>query len=274
VRLALVLCVRDEDDIITEFLDYHLARGFGPILVHDTGSTDTTPRILARYTPAVEISHSQETGFDQSRLVTRLARRAYTVHHADWVFPVDADEFVWCDTNPADLLAGVDDAHAALHLPRANFGPVAEDGRPWHQRMVYRHTASHTPFGSPLPGKIAHRGRSDIDVDHGGHALLSPALPVAPAPNGLCLLHFPLRTLDQTRRKVVTGAARLASTAGLSSSVGRTWKALARLDAAGALPIYWRALRLTPDLARQRLTDGSLAYDDRLAVALGTRTIR
>jgi hypothetical protein len=54
VLLALVLCVRDEADVIADFLHYHLARAFDPIFARDTGSVDATRRILAGYGSAVE----------------------------------------------------------------------------------------------------------------------------------------------------------------------------------------------------------------------------
>lgn len=275
MRVAIVVCVRDEDDIIADFLDYHLTQGFAPILVHDTGSTDATLPILGGYGPPVEVSRSREDGFDQSRLVTRLAHQAYTTHRADWIFPIDADEFVWSDRPVCDLLAAVPADHQVLSLPRSNFAPVADGGQPWHQRMIYRQAASRTPFGNDLPAKIACRGRSDLVIDHGCHALCSPALPVTPAPKALSLLHFPLRTLEQARRKTVGGTARLTRTPALPAQVGRTWSAIAGLDRAGTLPGYWRAAALTPAAAGRRLADGSLVHDDRLATALlRTRSAR
>jgi hypothetical protein len=134
--------------------------------------------------------------------------------------------------------------------------------------MVYRHTSSRTPFGEHLPAKVVCRGRPDLVIDHGGHGVLRPAVPVAPAPGGLSLLHFPLRTLTQARRKTTGGARRLTHTPGLPPQVGRTWKALAALDGAGTLPAYWRTAQLTADTARQGVADGSLTHDDRLAAAL------
>jgi len=119
----MTVCVKNEQDIIGAFLDYHLTQGVAHILVTDTGSTDLTPRVLRDRVPGGQVTVSQEHagGFDQSRWVTQMARDACTVHAADFVLHADADEFWWPlhGDLPAAFAAVPDDV-TALAVPRSN----------------------------------------------------------------------------------------------------------------------------------------------------------
>ena len=46
VRLFMTLLLRDEEDIVRENLDFHLAQGVDRVIVTDNGSEDRTVEIL------------------------------------------------------------------------------------------------------------------------------------------------------------------------------------------------------------------------------------
>ena len=49
MKLVMTLLVRDEQDIIADNLDFHLAQGVDEVIVTDNGSEDATLDILAEY---------------------------------------------------------------------------------------------------------------------------------------------------------------------------------------------------------------------------------
>ena len=90
-----VSIVRNESDIIRIHVLHHLAIGLDRILVVDNGSSDGTDRILGELSRDGRVRWTSDSGpFRQEAVLTELAREAFRAG-ADWVVPLDADEF-WC----------------------------------------------------------------------------------------------------------------------------------------------------------------------------------
>lgn len=94
-RTACVTMVRDEADILPAFLA-HAAALFDLVLVAEHRSADATPSILAaaiaRGWP-VHAWRMEQPGHWHAAATDALARAAFA-RGADWVFPLDADEFL------------------------------------------------------------------------------------------------------------------------------------------------------------------------------------
>lgn len=96
------LMVRDEADILPQFLA-HACALFDRVLVVDHLSADATPAILAGAMAAglpVRVWRMAHPGHWQSAVVTTLARQAFA-EGAQWVVPIDADEFLDVADRPA-----------------------------------------------------------------------------------------------------------------------------------------------------------------------------
>jgi len=92
-RVFGLLLVRNEADIIALNVHYHLWLGFDRLLVVDNGSTDGTDRELQRLGGEGRVLwRRDDSPYQQSSIVTRMAREAYDLG-ADWILPIDADEF-------------------------------------------------------------------------------------------------------------------------------------------------------------------------------------
>src|SRR6476659_114991 len=96
MKLVMTLLVRDEQDIVRENLDFHLAQGVDEVIVTDNGSEDATVEILREYESrgVVRLLHEPEDDYSQGSWVTRMAQLAAS-QGADWVINNDADEFWW-----------------------------------------------------------------------------------------------------------------------------------------------------------------------------------
>jgi glycosyltransferase involved in cell wall biosynthesis len=93
VKVVGLYPVRNEVDIIELNLRHHLATVLDEAFVVDNGSTDGTLALLARLAGELPLLVASEPGaYTQSELVTRMARQA-SRSGADWLVPVDADEF-------------------------------------------------------------------------------------------------------------------------------------------------------------------------------------
>jgi hypothetical protein len=96
MKLWGVAMARNEADVIEAFVRHNLTVLDG-LTIADHGSTDATPAILAALSAdglPLRIEVDAELEFRQSEIVTRLARRIFATTDADFIFLLDADEFL------------------------------------------------------------------------------------------------------------------------------------------------------------------------------------
>ncbi len=228
MKVVMTLLVRDEQDIIRENIEFHLALGVDFFIVTDNKSVDSTKDILKEYESAGKLHYIYEESddYNQHTWVTRMARMAYTEFGADWVINSDADEFWW--PKKGDLKETLASIPAKLNLlvaERFNFVPIEFTESPFYSAMVYREKVSLNPQGKPLPPKMAHRGAPDIKVNQGNHKAEGANKPKVK--KGLVeILHFPLRTYEQFVNKIVKGGAAYERNLELPKNVGGTWREL------------------------------------------------
>ena len=228
MKLVMTLLVRDEQDIVRENLDFHLAQGVDLVIVTDNGSEDATTEILREYESrgVVRLLFETSDDYSQGRWVTRMARLAAD-EGADWVINNDADEFWWPRTG--SLKSGFEQLGAEVGLVvarRVNFVPRPEDGRPFWERMTLRERESLNPLGKPLPPKLAHRADPEIVVAQGNHKVEGAQLGERLDDGSIEILHFPMRTYSQFENKIVKGGRAYARNRELPQRTGRTWRRL------------------------------------------------
>ncbi|HXF00613.1 MAG TPA: glycosyltransferase family 2 protein [Solirubrobacterales bacterium] len=228
MKLVMTLLVRDEQDIVRENLDFHLAQGVDEVIVTDNGSEDATVEILREYESrgVVRLLHEPADDYSQGRWVTRMAQLAAT-EGADWVINNDADEFWW--PLAGSLKSVFEQLGAGVGLVvahRQNFVPRPEDGRPFWERMTLRERVSLNPLGKPLPPKLAHRADPEIIVAQGNHKVDGADLGERRDDASIEILHFPMRTYGQFENKIVKGGRAYGRNRELPQRTGRTWRRL------------------------------------------------
>jgi hypothetical protein len=228
MKLAMAMKVRDEESILEENLRAHLALGIDLFVIIDHRSGDRTPEILRRFQDGgyAHVTREESEGYHDHEYEwsTRLSRQAAELG-ADWILHADADEF-WLPL-AGDLKAAlgqVPEGFSAMLAPRVEFVPRPDGPAPFFERMTVRERWSR------VQPKIAHRASAEAVIPTGPHRviipgtqgpthagraslrggrdevfdrsnLFTPTAPVWP----VRILHFPLRSYDQFRRRAELG---------------------------------------------------------------------
>lgn len=105
-RSGLVIVQRDEGALLSANVAYHLSLGFSKIVIVDNCSEDpATVDILRRFSgnPRVVLLYDKSQVCDQARLANWGLSVLLEDRDIKWVFPCDADEFIWCNDLQAFL---------------------------------------------------------------------------------------------------------------------------------------------------------------------------
>ncbi len=134
------MVVRDVGDLLAASLRHHLAQGVERFLVFDHRSTDSTAAVLESFAELGRVEWGAVEGpFRTERWLNELAREAF-LQGADWVLPLDGDEF-WIAEGGTLAASLARCGAAALEAAVVNFVQQTDqlestaDGLP---RMIYR----------------------------------------------------------------------------------------------------------------------------------------
>jgi glycosyltransferase involved in cell wall biosynthesis len=258
-RLVLVYgisMIRNEADIVRLNLQYHLSLGVDRIIVIDNGSTDGTDEALQQISSRdARVSWYYDDGpFLPSAVITRLAREALRAG-ADWVVPIDADEFWYApagdfrevlkDSRAGVLVAQVvnfiqrrsqmeSSPDALLHMTRRVASPVGPPGR--GQDLV---EAGEIAFVEKMyPPKCICRPAKEIEIETGNHKVYNADGPKEHTAKIVCL-HAPIRS-RATLEERIRSASRAAE-AGRKPGQDRNRRRLTELQGESAVEQEWAA---------------------------------
>jgi hypothetical protein len=208
MKVVMTLLVRDEADILDAQLAFHLNAGVDYVIATDHRSQDGTGDILERYAREgyAHVLREESAGFRQAEWVTRMARQAATEYGADWVINADADEFWWPREGPLkEILASVPRRYGVVRCFERHFAPRPDEDGHFAERMTVRvtpfaaETGPEDPFQTAM--QVIHRADPAVGVLQGNHDLTSGGLLTLRGWYPVEVLHFPLRSLEQSRRK-------------------------------------------------------------------------
>src|SRR5215470_14529542 len=214
MKLAGISMIRNDADIVEPFVRHalHLLDHLFVIVHSPHDGTGEILTALQAEGLALTLVLDNEPAFLQGERLTWLAREAYTALKPDYMFPLDADEFIV----PAQrdkiesALSTLPSNAPACRIRLRTFVPTSEDA-----------------VGESHPlRRIAHRIRNPENVskvvlaqgfaldrtlvlDHGNHGLLrigaGESLLPLPMLRDIALAHYPVRTAAQVINKTIIG---------------------------------------------------------------------
>lgn len=247
--------VRNEADVIRANVLHHLAMGLDRLVIVDNGSTDGTDRVLedlARQFPKVRWSRD-DMPFEQSDLFTSLAREAHA-EGADWVLPLDADEFWYARGGLKRVLAKTD--AVLLRVRLVNFVQQRDQLVSTPSGLLRMTGRIPSPVG-PLEevprlveeGKIAHiealyppkwivRPTPTVTISHGNHFIGGVVGGIEDCSEIVCF-HAALRSRERMEQKGLHGRRVEAA----RERPGESWhvRRFRRLQDEGRLDEEWAA---------------------------------
>lgn len=246
MNLWAVSMVRNEADIIEAFVRHNLAYLDG-IVVLDHRSTDATRPILQRLKseglPLVLVQ-SDQAAFFQGSEITRIAAEAFRRTGADFVFALDADEFIRAASRAAvegALATLPEGTHGRLrwysYVPASfdgGFGPHCLRLRLREERVARYKLAVRRGFLETGQFMVNEGNHWVCELRNGRPAAHQP-LP----PERLGLAHCPVRSRSQLESKVRLGYAALseAGEGAVNAAMAYHWRDLYEdLERGVALP--------------------------------------
>jgi 2-polyprenyl-3-methyl-5-hydroxy-6-metoxy-1,4-benzoquinol methylase len=255
VQVFGLMMVRNEADIVRVNLQHHLALGIDQVLIVDNGSTDDTPEILEELSRDTGRVHwtRDEGPYRQAEITSELAREACS-RGADWVLPIDADEF-W-HAPGGDLRAVLEGTEVgALEVQVVNFVQRREQLEATPDALLHMTRRVAQPVG-PLeriaelvetrqigfvqmmyPPKYVSRASPALVIGMGNHTLRGVAGTRSVTDQIVCL-HAPLRARSVLEEKMVDHGRRSKE---LALPPGQWWHVVRwqRLGEDGALDWEW-----------------------------------
>jgi hypothetical protein len=286
VQVFGLMMVRNEADILRVNLRHHLALGIDQFLIVDNGSSDGTVEILEELSRDTgRVRWTRDPGpYRQAEITTGLAHEAY-LSGADWVVPIDADEF-W-HAPGGDLRAVLERAAAgALEVQVINFVQRREQLKASPDALLHMTRRVPRPIGPferivelvetrqigyvqmLYPPKYITRSAATLEIGMGNHTLNGVPGPRQATDEIVCL-HAPLRARSALEAKMVDHGRRAED---IALPPGQWWHAVRwrRLWEQGQLEGEWRANSYEDDCLDVYGVPHRLVYDPRLRDIVAT----
>lgn len=209
MKLAVVSLIRNEADVVESFLR-HLGALFDHAVLMDHGSSDGTSRYLAAAARhhGWQHWHVAVPGYHQQAFTSFALRHVFAHTDADYVFLLDADEFLDVPDRArleAGLMPLAGNPRVVGHLGWRNCvklrsgGPLGLRTRFWMAPKASQHCKTILPRALyEASGGQAHPTTGNHDIIPGDGIPISYHRVTQ-------LLHFPIRSLQQLRLKAVCG---------------------------------------------------------------------
>jgi glycosyltransferase involved in cell wall biosynthesis len=214
ISLCAICIVRNEADIIVPFLN-QLSHLFDRILLVDVQSTDGTKELIEEFSktwPNCNLYTCETAGQRQSAIMNELARKA-AGEGVDWIFFLDADEFVNVENKAALHKYLQEFPHDVMDMHWINLVPSVYgrfDLFDWKQKFFWSGRVS--PITKVAVSSLYISANPEFQVSEGNHAVVRRlGEPPITKKLGLTLLHVPVRSADRLRYTLQSGLKLLGS---------------------------------------------------------------
>lgn len=232
MRLVGTSMVKNEEDIIEVFVRHNLCY-LDALVVVDNFSADNTRLVLAKLMREglpLCVADDPRPLYLQSEMTTNLLRSTAAIFQPAWVFPLDSDEFLApeCCQNLCDVLATIPLGYL-VKIPWVTYVTTEYDDsleKNAVQRIRY-HRKNENPqwYKVGVPSAIL---SDDFLVMHQGNhsacsSLTHHGYPECIHPS-LKLAHYPVRSVEQLKRKAIVGWLAYLCDANRTKGNGLHWE--------------------------------------------------
>jgi len=215
MEIVSVSIIRNESDILETFVRYHLQIVDHMIIVNHR-STDSSGEILKNLVKEgakLELIEENALEQPQGRVLTTMMKRAARDYGADWVIPLDADEFITAPggSSVREVLSGFP-RDKVVHMPWRTYVPLPTDD--WTEANVLSRIRHRRGAENPQSYKVCipacYARKRQAELLFGSHRLMKRSFfskkeyPYAHS-DRVALAHFPVRSGDQVITKAITG---------------------------------------------------------------------
>jgi glycosyl transferase family 2 len=208
-----IAMVRNEADVVEVFVRHNLTI-LDRLTIVDHGSSDCTPSVLAallREGLPLEVIAETSEAFSQSEVVTREVRRIFSTTEADFIFLLDADEFLKVRSR-ARLVAALESIPSGMYAVQGWHTYVPDFSRPLDPVEIVRSARKVMPAGIGYKAIVTRCFiESTMYVADGNHYLRKrlgnmgdfDVEPFRLRPEDSALAHVPVRSGAQFSVKVL-----------------------------------------------------------------------
>jgi Glycosyl transferase family 2 len=234
MRLAAVCMVKNEADIMESFVRHNL-QFLDRLWIIDHGSLDGTPEILGqlqREDLPLEILRDDSMGFYQAEKLTALCRATFSDFMPDYVFALDADEFIRMSSR-AKLEQILSRIPPDLHIliPSLTYVPTeTDDIRETNPvaRIRNRLRSETIPYYKVIVAPHFNHDQSQM-IGPGNHRVFTVTTGSAKharLTSDLAIAHYPVRSEAQIKSKVILGWLAHIAMGRHTQGISYHWQAL------------------------------------------------
>ena len=212
MKIISITAIKNEADIIESFVRYHM-NVVDMMIILNNGSTDDTNYILESLIEEglpVVVIQDEDKYFEPKIKYNMMLKKAFDEYNADIVCPLDCDEFITCPSgNPRDIIEKID-PHTCLEVRWKTYVPTFEDNENIKfipSRITHVRDESIEFLNKAImPKELYYDFNAELDI--GNHHILfdkqyKDEINVRINDTELNIAHFPLRSIEQTKSKVL-----------------------------------------------------------------------
>lgn len=206
--------VKDEEDIIESFIRYHMNIVDG-MVISDNCSNDKTLEILKKLKKEgynIDIIEDKQIYFDQVTKRKELLEYTIKKYDPDYIFPLDADEFIASNTNdnPRKIIEKLDMKYLYLYKMENYFLNGKEDNSSLFipERITMKRFNKEEYTGNFKCFVSKNIYSQNINFIMGAHDITmeeKEKIPEKKYLTDLFLAHYPIRSREQLMNKVIIG---------------------------------------------------------------------
>jgi hypothetical protein len=163
MSIVAITTVGSDAEVLEAHLAFHLNAGVDVVIADLSSASDAALETLERY---------EQAGFVRraSGSVTELARLAVAQHGAEWVVPIDSDEFWWPrGESLKDVLAVIPPRYAVVQALVRDFAGTSSSGESFAEKRTSRTSLLEDAGSEREPAarllRSAYRASPSIEVD-------------------------------------------------------------------------------------------------------------